>query len=542
MKFFYRRLSVFLCAIMLMGSPYASADALTELLNSLGLKQLFSEVGSTVGTVGASVLDPIGTGDNDFLGADILNPENDLGLTVMSGELAGFGNKTGTGTDVPLDAVGLSQLLSSLGLTYETGFAGEIRNAVGPDGMLTAEGVNLLNSITQELRLAGLPQGEGLALAGSDSGGLLGLSVLNSGSAGNDGAIGVAILSGANSGNGEYAGLSILSGANSGNASSLGAAILSGDNSGNSDAIAAGVLSGDKTGNGGSAGVAILNGANSGNGDSAGVAILNGDNSGNSDLAAAAVLNGANSGNSGTVAIAAINGENAGNGGVVAVGALNGPSSGSGGLIGVGIANGLGANNGESGGNDGSCAGSGAVGCSDALQLAMLDTCKDSDADGVCDERDECLDTPADMPVFLTGCHLTDDAPLVLRGVNFEFDKWDLTPESHSILEHAVKVLAAQPEALVAIDGHTDAKGSDAYNMRLSYRRANTVYNYLLAAGVDERRLAYRGYGEGVPVATNENEDGSDNPQGRAENRRVELNILDGETFDSVKQENRANP
>ncbi|AMO68620.1 OmpA/MotB domain-containing protein [gamma proteobacterium BDW918] len=556
MKSIRRLLSVPLIISMMMFAPIASADGLTDLLNSLGLQQLFSEVGSTVGTIGASVLDPVGTGDNDFLGADVLNPENDLGVTMGSEEMAGSGNKTGGEAMLPLDALGLSQLLNTLGLTYEAGLATQLRSLVGPNGMVTDAAVDLLKSIPTEFELPGLGQGEGLVLDGAENS-LLGLSLLDSGSGGNGGAIGVAVLSGSDSGNGEYAGISILGGANSGNGGVLGLAALSGSNSGNSDGISAGVLSGSDVGNGGAAGIAVLNGNNSGNGDtagvgvlngnnagngdSAGIGVLNGDNSGNADLGAIAVLNGANSGNSETITIAAINDANSGNGGVVGVGALNGPGSGSGGLISVGVANEPGSDGNNGGGNDGSCASAGGLACGGPLQLAMLDACEDSDADGVCDERDECLNTPANMPVFLTGCHLTEDAPLVLRGVNFEFDKADLTPESLPILEHAVRVLAAQPEALVAVDGHTDWMGSDAYNLRLSYRRANTVYKYLIDAGIDEKRLAFRGYGESSPVAPNANDDGSDSPEGRAENRRVELNILDGETFQLTKEENLTN-
>ena len=538
MKSIRRLLSVSFLSVMVLFASFSSADAVTDLLNTLSLQKLFSEVGSTVGTVGASVLDPVGTGDNDFLGADVLNPENDLGLTLMSGELAGFANKTGSGTTVPLDALGLSELLNTLGLTYEAGFATQLRSLVGPDGMVTGAVVGALKGSLSGFTLPGLPQDGGFAIDGAENG-LLGLAVLNPGSGGNGGAIGVAVLSGSNSGNGEYAGVSVLGGSDSGNGGAAGVAALSGNNVGNGGGAGVGVLNGDNAGNGESAGVAVLNGSNAGNGDSAGLAVINGDNSGNSEFVAAAVLNGANSGNSDTIAIGAINDANSANGGVIGVGALNGPGSGSGGLISVGVANAPGSGgNGGGDGNDGSCASAGGIGCNGPLQLAMLDTCPDSDGDGVCDDRDECLNTPADMPVFLTGCHLTDAAPLVLRGVNFEFDKSDLTPESYPILEHAVRVLAAQPEALVAVDGHTDWMGSDAYNVRLSYRRANTVYTYLVNAGIDENRLAFRGYGESVPVAPNANEDGSDNPEGRAENRRVELNILSGDTFQLVKEEN----
>lgn len=517
---FRKLLAVYTVVTALLFSNTASADVLTDLLNTLGITQLLSEVSGTVGTIGASVLDPVGTGDNDFLGADALNPENDLGVTLASSELLGFGNKTGSGTAIPLDALGLSQLTGALGLNYDSGIVTSLRGLVGPEGVIVSPLVGVLDGLTNTL--SGV--GQALTLPSLNNG-LLGLSLLGGENTGNDGLIGLSILSGDNTGNGQLIGISLLSGDNSGNGSLAGIAALSGSNSGNSDGIGAAVLSGD----------------NVGNGSSVGLAVLNGDNAGNSDFGAIAVLNGANSGNSDTIAVGAINGENSANGGVIGAGVLNGPNSGTGGLITVAVANepGNGSNNNDDG-DASNCAVTGGVGCSDRDQLALIDTCKDLDADGVCDDRDECLDTPADVPVFLTGCHLTEDAPLVLRGVNFEFDRADLTPESLPILEHAVKVLEAQPEALVAVDGHTDAKGSDEYNIRLSYARAATVYNYLIAAGIDEKRLAYRGYGESVPVASNENDDGSDNPVGRAENRRVELNILDGEKFLSVKEQNES--
>ena len=479
--------SALLLGPMLLTANVAKADAMTDFLNSLGISALFSEFGKSVGTVGGSVLDPVGTGDNDFLGLDVLNPENDLGLTANSGEVTGFGNKTGSDTAVPLDDAGGSEVANESGLSYESGSADRIRAVVGPEGSVTSPAAS------------GVKDGAGqLGTAVGSNGPLPGLS---------DQPIGLAVFGGSDSGNGEAVGVAILSGANSGN--------------------------------GGSAGVAVLSGDNSGNGDSAGVAVLGGANSGNSDLTGVAVLNGANSGNSGTIAVGVLNGANSANGGVIGAGVLNGPGSGSGGLITLAVANaplGPNANGGE--GNNGSCSASGGVGCSDIGSLALLDSCKDADLDGVCDELDECLNTPADMPVFLTGCHLSEDAPLVLRGVNFEFDKWDLTAESYPILEQAVKVLNAQAEFLVAVDGHTDWMGSDSYNLRLSYKRARTVYHYLVDAGIKENRLVFRGYGEGVPVAPNANDDGSDNPAGRAENRRVELNVLQPDVFEAVKEEN----
>ena len=78
----------------------------------------------------------------------------------------------------------------------------------------------------------------------------------------------------------------------------------------------------------------------------------------------------------------------------------------------------------------------------------------------------------------------------------------------------------------VEVAGHTDSVGSDAYNQKLSERRAKTVYDYLTSNGVDAGRLVGpTGYGESRPIAPNTNPDGSDNPEGRAQNRRTELNV-----------------
>ncbi len=190
-----------------------------------------------------------------------------------------------------------------------------------------------------------------------------------------------------------------------------------------------------------------------------------------------------------------------------------------------------------------SCTGRGADGkmsCGDIGLEETMDFCDDVDGDYVCDSKDECPDTPEGVPVFMNGCHemeLSADRPWVLRGVNFEFDKAVLRPESISILNAAVNVLNENPELLVSIDGHTDSKGSDSYNERLSRDRAKAVHDYFVDNGVKSDRLVFRGFGEARPVAPNTFDDGSDNPEGRFENRRVELNVLDMEAFNNAKAE-----
>jgi outer membrane protein OmpA-like peptidoglycan-associated protein len=111
---------------------------------------------------------------------------------------------------------------------------------------------------------------------------------------------------------------------------------------------------------------------------------------------------------------------------------------------------------------------------------------------------------------------------ITLRGVYFDFNKATIKPESRPALEDAAKILKENPDIRVEIQGHTDSKGSDEYNQNLSERRAQSVVNYLVTQlGIDRTRLVARGYGEGMPIATN------DTDEGRALNRRVEFFILE---------------
>jgi hypothetical protein len=107
----------------------------------------------------------------------------------------------------------------------------------------------------------------------------------------------------------------------------------------------------------------------------------------------------------------------------------------------------------------------------------------------------------------------------VLFGVNFDFDKATLRPESYPILEHAVRVLKDNPGIKVEIQGYTDNVGSDAYNQKLSEQRAKTVYDYLAKAGVASNRLSTVGFGEKQPIGDNST------AMGRAQNRRIEFRV-----------------
>ena len=108
--------------------------------------------------------------------------------------------------------------------------------------------------------------------------------------------------------------------------------------------------------------------------------------------------------------------------------------------------------------------------------------------------------------------------------VLFDFDKATLKPQSVAALERLATVVKGYPQARITVEGHTDAKGNDAYNQTLSERRARTVADWLSAnAGVTANRLEARGWGKTKPIAPNVRGDGSDDPDGRAKNRRVEV-------------------
>lgn len=148
----------------------------------------------------------------------------------------------------------------------------------------------------------------------------------------------------------------------------------------------------------------------------------------------------------------------------------------------------------------------------------------DDDGDGVNNCDDKCPNSQPGQTIGPDGCPVP--VSIDLKGVNFDFDKSNLRPDAVAILSEASEILKRYPDLRVEVAGHTDSKGTDAYNQKLSERRATSVYNYLTQNGVDASRLVGPiGYGESRPIAPNTNPDGSDNPEGRAKNRRTELNV-----------------
>ncbi len=113
--------------------------------------------------------------------------------------------------------------------------------------------------------------------------------------------------------------------------------------------------------------------------------------------------------------------------------------------------------------------------------------------------------------------------------VLFDFDKAEIKKQAEPTLQKLATVLKGHPGAKVAIEGHTDGKGADAYNQTLSEQRAASVKQWLVAnAQVEGASIATRGWGKTKPVAHNSKPDGSDDPEGRAKNRRVEIIVRKG--------------
>jgi OOP family OmpA-OmpF porin len=108
--------------------------------------------------------------------------------------------------------------------------------------------------------------------------------------------------------------------------------------------------------------------------------------------------------------------------------------------------------------------------------------------------------------------------PAMALNVLFDFNSDKISPKYHPELDNLGKVLARYSDYRIGIEGHTDNVGSDRYNRVLSERRAESVKRYLVQShSVEPRRLDVKGYGKSKPRTTN------DTPQGRDENRRVEV-------------------
>jgi outer membrane protein OmpA-like peptidoglycan-associated protein/tetratricopeptide (TPR) repeat protein len=120
------------------------------------------------------------------------------------------------------------------------------------------------------------------------------------------------------------------------------------------------------------------------------------------------------------------------------------------------------------------------------------------------------------------------DKVYTLSNILYDFDKATLTPNSKLVLDTLYDILRENPSFYIELSSHTDGKGADAYNLRLSQARAQSCVDYLIKKGIAKKRMEPKGYGMRKPVAPNKNPDGSDNPDGRAINRRTEFKITKG--------------
>jgi outer membrane protein OmpA-like peptidoglycan-associated protein len=147
----------------------------------------------------------------------------------------------------------------------------------------------------------------------------------------------------------------------------------------------------------------------------------------------------------------------------------------------------------------------------------------DNDKDGIEDKDDKCPNEPGVLP---DGCPkkynlvvVTEKKIELKQTVYFDTNKATIKPVSFALLDDVAAAMRDNPKITVEVQGHTDSQGDDAFNLKLSQRRAESVKTYLAGKGVDATRMAPKGYGENVPIADNRTNDG------RSQNRRVEFVI-----------------
>jgi outer membrane protein OmpA-like peptidoglycan-associated protein len=149
----------------------------------------------------------------------------------------------------------------------------------------------------------------------------------------------------------------------------------------------------------------------------------------------------------------------------------------------------------------------------------------DRDKDGIADADDACPDVPGEKTddPKTNGCppaRIEQDEIKISKQVQFKFDSDEILPESDLLLGAIVGVLTEHPEITrVRIEGHTDDRGTEAYNLKLSDRRAASVVKWLVKHGIAKDRLTSKGFGRSRPL------DKSTTDEARALNRRVELHI-----------------
>ncbi|MCX7863167.1 MAG: OmpA family protein [Bacteroidales bacterium] len=130
------------------------------------------------------------------------------------------------------------------------------------------------------------------------------------------------------------------------------------------------------------------------------------------------------------------------------------------------------------------------------------------------------------VDIMLQPVEVTKGEYYVIRSIFFDYGKYDLRRESEIELQRLAQLMQKNPGLMVEIVGHTDAMGSDKFNQKLSENRAKAAIDYLVSLGIEPTRFVAKGMGKRQFIAINQNPDGSDNPEGRQLNRRVEIKLL----------------
>lgn len=166
--------------------------------------------------------------------------------------------------------------------------------------------------------------------------------------------------------------------------------------------------------------------------------------------------------------------------------------------------------------------------CPNEKGLASLEGCPDRDGDGVPDQADKCPDTPG---TEVNGCpnakpvitpkidlgYFKNQLAEIARNIQFSTSSSNITSTSLVKLGEAVDILKKHPSFRLKINGYTDNRGKDDFNLRLSQRRAKAVFDYFIEKGIEIERLEYQGFGEANSIESNET------AEGRRRNRRVEF-------------------
>ena len=160
--------------------------------------------------------------------------------------------------------------------------------------------------------------------------------------------------------------------------------------------------------------------------------------------------------------------------------------------------------------------------CPDVPGLAQFKGCPDRDGDGIPDHLDECPDefgtiTNKGCPEIIQEVEKID---FHVKNILFEISSSKIKQESFSDLDEIIAIMKKFPDSRFTIHGHTDNTGSDALNMNLSKNRAKSVKDYFISKGINASRLESDGFGKNKPIDVN------DTPEGRANNRRVEIKVI----------------